>query len=190
MAIPLTTFLTTGTYDGFDIVERGVRGCQKRISPAYPNFRFQHLPASNGIYNPAGAQRGDTVRFPYADNSFDFAFLTSVFTHLRPADVSHYLRELARVLEPGGTLFATAFVLDGRSDTAWLDGRPVYRFTIVDGPARYPEGIAEAAVGYDFQWLRDEIVSAGFEPPVLHAGQWDGSPNGVTYQDILVSRRS
>src|SRR5262249_6440676 len=49
--------------------------------------------------------------FPYADASFDFVFLTSVFTHMLPAEVAQYLREVRRVLRPAGRCPAAFFFL-------------------------------------------------------------------------------
>lgn len=44
---------------------------------------------------------------PYADGEFDFAYAASVFTHLRFRSQELWARELARVIEPGGTLLVT-----------------------------------------------------------------------------------
>jgi len=55
MAIPLTTYLTKGRYEGFDIVRRGVAWSTRNISARYPNFRFQLADVYNRWYNPGGA---------------------------------------------------------------------------------------------------------------------------------------
>jgi SAM-dependent methyltransferase len=44
---------------------------------------------------------------PYPDESFDFAYAWSVFTHLPETLEEHHVAELARVLRPGGHLLAT-----------------------------------------------------------------------------------
>jgi len=36
--------------------------------------------------------------FPFADASFDFVSLASVFTHMLPVDLEHYAGQIARVL--------------------------------------------------------------------------------------------
>src|SRR5436309_7246167 len=44
VAIPLTRVLDAGaSYDGFDVVERGVDWCRRHITPRHPNFRFHHV---------------------------------------------------------------------------------------------------------------------------------------------------
>lgn len=43
MAIPLAHYLQKeARYDGFEIVNEGVRWCQQQITTRFPNFRFQH----------------------------------------------------------------------------------------------------------------------------------------------------
>src|SRR5206468_983780 len=98
-----------GSYDGLEVAADGVRWCADTITPVLPHFRFHHADVYNSVYNPSARRRPRAYRFPFADATFDFAFLTSVFTHLLPHDAAHYLSELARVLRPGGRLFATFF---------------------------------------------------------------------------------
>jgi hypothetical protein len=69
-----------GSYDGFDVVPSGVAWCQATITSRHPHFRFQHVDIYNKTY----------FRLPYADNTFDFAFLAPVFTHILPDDIENY----------------------------------------------------------------------------------------------------
>lgn len=88
MAIPLTEYLSpAGGYWGFDIVRKGIDWCSERITPKFPNFQFRHSDVYNQHYNPGGTVRACDYRFPFEDNFFDFVFLTSVFTHMVPADL-------------------------------------------------------------------------------------------------------
>src|SRR4029079_17934996 len=82
MAIPLTTYLSTGSYDGFDIVPHGIEWCQEKVTPLFPNFRFRHADIWNKMYNPTGTLKVSKFAFPYPNETFDFVFLTSVFTHM------------------------------------------------------------------------------------------------------------
>jgi SAM-dependent methyltransferase len=87
MAIPLTKYLSKeGGYWGFDIVKSGIDWCQSHISPRFNNFHFQHSDVYNSHYNPTGKVRAQNFRFPFNEESFDFVFLTSVFTHMLPSD--------------------------------------------------------------------------------------------------------
>ena len=101
-------------YEGFDIMEEMVAWCQENITPRFPNFRFTHTPLYNTAYKPDDSlPSADAFTFPYPEGTFDFAFAHSVFTHLPPGSTTNYLRELHRVLKPGGTAYTTWFLFDG-----------------------------------------------------------------------------
>lgn len=51
------------------------------------------------------AQQGDIAALPFAENSFDAVICSSVIYHEWVEDVDAVLRELHRVLRPGGLLF-------------------------------------------------------------------------------------
>ena len=115
MAIPLQTFLTTGSYEGFDIIPDLVQWCRREITPHDPRFHFQLANIFNKTYNPRGRSRAREFRFPYSDGTFDFTFLTSVFTHMLPPDVEHYTAEIVRTLKPNGRVLMTFFLLNEES---------------------------------------------------------------------------
>ena len=55
--------------------------------------------------------------FPYKAKSFDVIFLFSVFTHMLPDEIEHYLKEISRMLKPGGICLTTLFLYeDSESD--------------------------------------------------------------------------
>jgi SAM-dependent methyltransferase len=61
-----------------------------------------HLPSRIRIDHTSAAPP-----LPYGDAEFDFVFAISVLTHLRRRTQQRWAEELARVLEPGGTLLVT-----------------------------------------------------------------------------------
>jgi len=175
VALPLTRYLTSGTYDGFDIVKRWIRWCRRNITPAHPRFRFTHADVYNSHYNRHGVPASQ-YRFPYADASFDFIFATSVFTHLDPAAARNYLREAQRVLAPGGTLLATFFILDEDLEKPALDfkiDRRDHRLLSESDP--------DWAIAFTPAIL-DELPSYTIE-----RGLWRGG-GGEQFQDIVVFR--
>ena len=116
MAEPLTRYLgPTGSYDGFDVVSTAIDWCESNIASKHPNFHFRHVDVLNRHYNPEGRLDPEAFEFPYPDEAFDFAFLTSVFTHMRPPEMRHYLGEIRRVLRPGGRCLMTFFLLNEES---------------------------------------------------------------------------
>lgn len=192
MARPLTKYLTTGAYEGFDIVPTGIRWCQKTITPRYPRFRFTLADVSHQEYNPRGRVRASEYRFPYGDAHFDFAFLTSVFTHMRPADVSHYLSELARVLAPGGKCLATFFVLNEQSWQLIDSGRSSLdvRYPLAGCWTNNPRLPETAAIGYEERDLGRLISEQGLALRSVHYGNWCGRTEYLSYQDIAVVEKT
>lgn len=192
MAVPLTRFLSpNGSYEGFDVVAHGVQWCRQRITPRYPNFRFRCVSVRNDDYNPSGAVSALSFRFPYQDESFDFVFLTSVFTHMIPADAEHYVGEIARVLRPGGRVFGTWFLLNEESRRLVSEGRSTLRFAhTIEGGMTIDREVLGQAVSIDEAQVRGWHAhgSLAIEDPI-HYGNWCGRAKFLTYQDVLVARK-
>lgn len=188
MAIQLTRYLT-GTYDGFDIVKESIDHCQNVITAKHPRFRFHHAELFNTHYTPGYAVQPHDFRFPYADGSFSFVFLTSVFTHMRHREVENYLDEIERVLVPGGRCFATYFLLNPQTDALIERGASVltFRHPMAHGRTDRSDD-ADAACAYDENFLREIYRDAGLEiAEPIHYGSWPGRATEVGYQDIIVS---
>lgn len=185
MAVPLLDYLT-GQYEGFDIVPSGITWCQKHISTRYPNFRFQLADIENRMYRRKGRYKACEYHFPYDDASFDFAFATSVFTHLTPKDAANYINETGRTLREGKTLFATFFLLGDSpaGDKATLDFR-----IAGDGYKTISAHTPEAAVAYTREDIERMLTSAGMTLVSVFPGSWSGREDGLSYQDIVVAKR-
>lgn len=78
-----------GTYDGVEIHRDAVEWCQRTITSADPRFRFHRADVVSSAYNPDGLVPSFEYTFPFPDQSFDFIFLASVFTHMLPESVEH-----------------------------------------------------------------------------------------------------
>jgi SAM-dependent methyltransferase len=189
-AIGLTGWLR-GRYEGIDVVRRGIEWCAAAITPRYPNFHFQVADVYNRHYNPVGRSPAGEYRFPFEDDSFDFVLLTSVFTHLLPADRDNYISEIARVLRPSGRCFATFFLLNGEARRSLEDaGGPLnFRFSR-QGYWTDNEHIPEAAVAYEEADVRDELERNGLRIRSVRYGVWSGRSDGMGWQDIVVTERS
>lgn len=191
MAMPLTRYLSaTGSYDGLEIMPHAVRWCKRHITPSHPSFRFHHADVYNRLYNPKGRLPEETFVFPFDADTFDFTLLMSVFTHMLPPTVKQYLSEIARVLRPGGTVLATAFLLDPISRAAIEAGSSTFGFThqITDqGVMTNNPAIPEAAIAYPFECFEQLVESSGLtlSRPV-YPGAWSGRPDGRSTQDIVI----
>ncbi|OFX21428.1 MAG: hypothetical protein A2041_07565 [Bacteroidetes bacterium GWA2_31_9b] len=189
MAIPLTRYLSKeGKYEGFDIVKKGVNWCQKKISPKFPNFNFQHIDLKNSLYNLSTEQDASKFKFPYKDNYFDFVFLTSVFTHMLPNDVENYLFEINRVLKTSGICFVTFFI-DPVDSIDFKNQNKNFKFLYDKGNyILMDEKVPEANVAYKFDYLQNIIKNSGLRIKSKHFGFWSGrsKSDSLDFQDILI----
>ena len=193
MALPLTGYLTSkGRYAGFDVSREAVAWCKENISGSHPNFDFTVVDIRNGAYNPTGIHKSSDFRFPYPDGSFDVVLLASLFTHMLPSDVRHYLHEIVRVLKPGGRTLITFFLLNDESLALIKEGKasfnfehemPGYRVTRVEIP--------EAAIAYPEDFVRYLHAECGLElREPLRYGTWSGRTDAMSGQDVVVAVKS
>jgi len=192
MAGPLTEYLSGGgEYVGFDIVKEGVEWCQSHITPRYPNFHFYHSNVRNKFYNPDGVYEASSYRFPHEDDSFDFVYLTSVFTHMFPADLENYLREISRVLKKGGNCFISMFLLNeesqqllqqGLSDQNFIYKQEGYVTANLENP--------EASLALEETYMRNLFsgLDLSLEQPI-HYGSWCGRKVFLSYQDLVITTK-
>jgi SAM-dependent methyltransferase len=182
-----------GDYLGLEILRRQVDWCSEQITPASDGrLRFAHLNVRNSRYNPDGARPAEEATFDVVDASVDVAVLTSVFTHMYPAEIERYLHELARVLRPGGRALTTFFALDETWREAQLAGRgaiamphvltPECRYHNADDPLH--------AIGYTPAWIRAAVAAAGLRIFAARLGGWCGRPAALGYQDTFVLERA
>jgi SAM-dependent methyltransferase len=204
MALPLTGYLSEkGRYEGFDIVKVGVDWCRNNITPRFPNFHFQLADVWNEFYHPAGRHRARAYRFPFASRSFDFVYLTSVFTHMLPRDLEHYLSEVARVMKPGGRCLITFFLhspavaANIRAGTCsfklpYRVGRPNRDIGVDPEPGDcHTETVEEPerVVAYEEQWVYDTFAKYGLTADTPTYGHWSGRA-GPSFQDILTATKT
>jgi len=197
LAVPLTKLITPpGSYDGLEIVDRGVRWCSTKITPGYPHFRFTHANIFNAEYNPGGTVKAAEYVLPYDDASFDVVCLFSVFTHMLTADVERYVAEISRVLRPAGRLVATFLIINDETTQSMQGGNGIYNFTYHEGPQwLFEEGMSapELAVGYEEKYVRDLYDSHGLDMAGFHLGPWSGQPatpaTGPHGQDLVIGVR-
>ena len=192
MAAPLTSYLSGGgEYYGFDIVKMGIEWCQKNITARHPNFHFAHSDIRNRYYNPEGAYEASSYRFPYADDSFDFVFLTSVFTHMFPRDLENYAGEISRVLKRGGTGFITMFLLNEQSKALIESRQSTQNFVFpLEGCVTADPINPEGALAFEQDYALDLFRRLGLsirEP--IHYGSWCGRKDFLSYQDILIATK-
>jgi SAM-dependent methyltransferase len=187
MALPLTGYLSKeGEYFGFDIVPKGIEWCKKNIRSKFSNFHFELLDIFNKFYNPKGKLPGASFAFPYPDNYFDFAYATSLFTHLMPEDAANYLREAHRVLKPGGVLFSTWLLFEDKnkvpSKFKMTTEVECFGYKCLIKDFRKPE----ALIAYEHRFISDYSDKLNFKISNVYPGSWDGKQEYLSCQDVVV----
>jgi SAM-dependent methyltransferase len=195
VAIPMARYLdASASYEGFDVIPEAIAWCSENITPRRPNFRFLHADIYNALYNPGGKLTSREFSFPYDDGRFDFVCLVSIFTHMLPDDVEHYMGEIRRVMRDGGRFLAT-FLLLNEESTALLDagkGRFALPHDMGDLRVADPE-TPESLVAYREKFVLELYRRHGLElwGPVRY-GRWCGRPTPIRDlgSDFVVAGKS
>ena len=198
IAIGLLDFLNKDAeYHGLDVVKNNIKWCTEKIPPRNPNFHFQHLDIQNKDYNPHGTIEGTDFRVPLPSDSMDIVILTSVFTHLMPDVTINYLKEIARVLRPGGKVFCTWFLYEDDEKDPGVLGKMQKEMGFTDSAypmARYKyRDNPEATIGYELSWVLTEAEKQGLKlNGEVHFGGWAGAKRQRVplMQDILVLEKA
>jgi SAM-dependent methyltransferase len=167
-------------YIGVDVTLDSIVWCRRNITPKFPHFRFYHFDAKHELYNPLGSKSSLDFRLPAANGSIDRIFLGSVFTHIFEDEVTHYMREMRRVLRPGGLAYATFFLysketIEAARRTLRSPNGLTFQHPHGDGcyisDAAYPTG----SVAYTDEAMSRMMASAGLKlaRPYLK-GWWSG----------------
>lgn len=98
-----------GRYLGIDPHRRSVEFCRELMAHN-PRFAFEWTDLRNGQYNPKGKVKPHRFSIGLPDGSVDAVICCSLFTHIETEKAAkRYLREIARVLKPGGRCFSSWF---------------------------------------------------------------------------------
>lgn len=193
VAGPLTNYLSKkGKYEGLDIISKAIEWDKKTFEPRFPNFHFQLADVYNKAYNPKGTFKASNYRFPFENESFDFVFLTSVFTHMLKNDMENYFSEIGRVLKPKGRCLISFFILNKHSIELIETKKSVFNFQYkINGYRTIDAEVPEEAVAYDEKTVRQLFAKnklSIIEP--IHFGYWSqGKPNPSlsTLQDLIIA---
>jgi ubiquinone/menaquinone biosynthesis C-methylase UbiE len=178
--LALADYLEPRGYVGFDVDEQAIRACQSL--PELAAFRFFVADVANEVYRPDGGTKASEYRFPLQDDSFDFVFLASVFTHMLEDECANYAGEIMRVLAPDGTAAVSTYLHTGQIATQ------AHRFSERVGAAyvEYPE-VPRKLVSYELDAFGRWFEGAEIRPLL---GRWrrDGRAQSSEWQDWVVIR--
>ncbi|MBI2254137.1 MAG: class I SAM-dependent methyltransferase [Proteobacteria bacterium] len=184
-------------YVGIDIVERAINWMQREYAPRHPNYKFHHLDVHSSAYNPKGRKQTEQVDFGFlGEQKFDVVILVSLFTHLHPDHVRHYLKLIHDVLKPDGRLFASVFINDDFAKAQYQKQKETgvkltsrnFRFK-GDGFYAAKDGNPEFIAAYDPEQIKDMWADSKMELEPFRYGTWCGRSGGHNfYQDVTISR--
>ena len=196
-AIPLSEFITTGSYLGVDIIKQSIDWCINNVTSKRNNIKFAHLDVKDQIHNPGGKLPFQLQNFPVGSESIDRVFAFSVFTHLFESDILHALNEIKRILRIGGLAYLTCFKLSPEIISASKKNKLNkydlnFEYKIYDGcyicDPQYPTG----AIGYTEEKLVEIVNKSGLKFKIkILSGGWSGYyANCKDGQDVLVLEKN
>ncbi len=183
-----------GRYFGCDILRSHIDWLKQNLSPATQGrFEFAHLDVRNDRYNPTGAVPAGQARLPEAARTPDLATAFSVFTHMYPDEIRHYLEELSARMEPGSVLWATFFAWNDEAARGVEEGRSAYSMSHrLNAYCRYHDAADPLhAISFQEEWIREQLIAAGFSLREWLPGAWCGrGADRETYQDTVVAEKA
>lgn len=149
------------------------------------------LPTSTTkAYKPDGKYNATEYRFPFETSSFDFVFLTSVFTHMLRQDMEYYLSQVVRALKPAKRCLIAYFLLNPASWKFIKEGVSHYSFQYeLPGCRNESADTPEAVLAYDESSVRGLYAKYRLNiiEPVLY-GTWC-KRDGLSWQDITIASK-
>ncbi len=184
-ALALAPILKPGdAYVGYDTWSKGINWAKGNLSTRYPTLHFRAF-AADDTARRGGYLADNTYPIDLADNTADSVTSNSLFTHLRLPAAAAYLREIYRILKPGGRAFLTWFLS--------FDGDRHVEETFANAQ-KTEDGYFVADEGYvDGYLFEDKVLQAardaGFTVLVKRYGAWAGAQRARyprQMQDLLI----
>ena len=193
-AIPLRALLPKeGSYLGIDVMRPSIEWAAANIISDTPRFEFVHFDVADAQHNPGGQSEMTGHVITREDSSVDLVFLYSVFTHMFPRDVSHYLREFSRVLRPGGRVLAPVFTMD-RSLIPHLEAigggglrKLTFAHEVEPGFFHNDPEVVPGATAYSLDRLSALLRDTDLSPERFVRGTWRRDGTGdIEGQDLVI----
>ncbi|MEM6554341.1 MAG: class I SAM-dependent methyltransferase [Pseudomonadota bacterium] len=161
-------------YVGFDIRLSDILNAKSAITSENSDIQFIHLDFYNERYNTNGRIKDlSQYSFPAPSKSFDHAIATSFFTHTNTNMTQRCLKELRRVLKPGGTAYLTFFVFGEEMIQSSESNR---QYSLEFEPqvwAADPDHLLQA-VAFEQQKLIEMLAAAALKSEKFIRGEWRG----------------
>ncbi len=186
----------SGQYIGYEPNQEALRF----LRTAYEgkrNFRFygEELPSEEDYVAVHAGVRGRSGKSSLAldlrdvGRIVDIQFSGSVTTHMWMPAINNLLGNLNAVVKPDGVCVNTWLIIDDFARYALSSGVADRKLPyVVDGAHTYSRENPLVCTAYDLGAVEAAYEAAGHRIQKIYWGSWSGRENGVTYQDIVVSR--
>lgn len=191
VAKPLIGLLEDGRYNGFDVNPKFINYCIEN----YKTRRaiFQCCDIQHEEFNRGGIIDPSTFEFPYPDKSFHIVIAIAVFNHFYASWVFQYIREIARVLKPGGVFIGTMQLLN-RQSIEYISTRTVQPYLF---PVRTSESWHDFEqrplwnVAHPEEEIRRVFIKSNLmiQEPIRY-GLWCGSPIALDGPDVIMAKKT
>jgi len=191
-AIALAKYLDKdGSYDGFDVVKKGIDWCKNGLGKDFENFNFKYVPLYNDLYNTSKLNATD-FKFPYNPESFNKVFSFSLFTHMQIDEIQNYFFQIEKVLKPDGLCFSTFFLYDCDSEE-YISKKAHMAFPYKKENYRLMnQHVKSANIAIHKDEIKNMLRKANFQCLKIVDGFWKDKIrdfNKKEYQDIVVFKK-
>jgi hypothetical protein len=186
-----------GSYVGLDINREAIDFLKSGYS-LYPNFEFvlqeisdeeNYIYLNEGKTSSSNIKSSDLIIPDKYRNYFDAIFSHSVFTHMWMEGIVHTLKQQAKVLCNGGICINTWLVIDEYAQYVLRCGLADRQLPFrVNCAFTYDTQNPLLCTAYSLQDVYRMYTQAGHQIISIEPGSWAGRDNGVTYQDIILSK--
>lgn len=188
VALPVISFLNEqGHYYGLDVDQEMMDWCNANFGSATMSFDWANV--KNSLYFGDGAQLDSEYKFPYPDNTLDFGFGFSIFTHLLEPGTRNYLSELSRTMKVGGKFMFSTFLLDEKTQASVDAGKSAWRLQQSNSDiCKYdlPQ-TPEATVAFTRDGMEAMLADYGFRIESFVQGNWFEVPHG-SHDEVFIVR--
>jgi hypothetical protein len=121
---------------------------------------------------------------------FDLQFSSSVFTHMWSTDIISTLKSFEHIASDSSVFVNTWLIVDSFAQQSLDRGSADRRLPIeINGVLTYSHSNPLVCTVYRQEQMELIYKESGHQITDIHYGSWSGRSNGVTYQDIVVSKR-
>ena len=194
-----------GSYYGYDTNPQAVKFCKDAYSEEdkFTFFGPQIDRTTNYVTNKRIATADDAFSrrkkaYPSSEDIakllglklFNCQFSLSVFTHMWPEDAIETLKVFREFSTKDATFINSWLILDDLASSNVNQGKADRNLPIeVGGIHTYSQLNPLVCTAYPIEKLHNVYSEAGHVITDIRFGSWSGRENGVTYQDIVISKQ-